>query len=67
MTTLTSNKRYLIYVFQGNTTLGSIRYPLANNGIPHKISVDWLIEQIDADFGKDNWSSFEYYKEPEEA
>jgi len=62
-------KKYRIYVYSGNVKLGSIKYPLPakEEDYPHKISVDWLIEQIDADFGNDNWTSFEYYKELEEA
>lgn len=61
-------KKYRIYVYSGNVKLGSIKYPLVGQlgDFPKQISVDWLIEQIDADFGNDNWTSFEYYKELEE-
>ena len=62
-------KKYRIYVYSGNVKLGSIKYPLVGNpkDFTNQFSVDWLIDQIDADFGNDNWTSFEYYKDPEEA
>ena len=61
-------KKYRIYVYSGDVKLGSIKYPLVGRpeDFPKQISVDWLIKQIDADFGNDNWTSFEYYKDLEE-
>lgn len=62
-------KKYRIYVYSGNVKLGSIKYPLPNTHPSQEeldITVDWLINQINMDFGNDNWTSFEYYKESEE-
>jgi hypothetical protein len=62
-------KRYRIYVYSGNAKLGIIEYPLPNSRPSQtelNISVDWLINQIDMDFGVNNWTSFEYYKEAAE-
>ena len=62
-------KKYQIYVYSGNVKLGSIEYPLPNSRPGQSelnISVDWLINQIDMDFGVKNWTSFEYYKEAAE-
>lgn len=62
-------KQYRIYVYSGDVKLGSIKYPLPNSNPSQaelNISVDWLIDQIDMDYGVNNWTSFEYYKEAEE-
>ena len=57
-------KKYQVYVYSGNVKLGSQTYPLPGRtgDYPDNISVDWLISQIDMQFGNDNWTSFEYYK-----
>ena len=63
-------KKYRIYVYSGNVKLGNIKYPLPNSRPDQSelnISVDWLINRIDMDFGENNWTSFEYYKDLEEA
>lgn len=61
-------KTYGIYVFNGNVKVGAITYPLpapiGHN--PNQITVDWLINRINDDFGENNWTSFEYYKEAAE-
>ena len=59
-------KKYHIYVFNVNVKLGSITYPLFSTHPSESelnISVEWLINRIDMDFGENNWTSFEYYKE----
>ena len=58
--------KFGIYVFNGNVKVGAITYPFPLRDNITEITVDWLINKIDDDFGPTNWTSFEYYKEAAE-
>lgn len=57
---------YSISVYNGDVKIGIIKYPIMGppDVFPKETTIDWLMNQIDQDFGN-NWTSFEYHKQSE--
>lgn len=53
----------IIRVFKGTVMLGTHKYPPLPSNFDSNFDVDWLIEQINKNFGASNWTSYEWVKE----
>lgn len=60
--------RIKIVVRNGDKKVGSVTYACFKRHDKdvmydgHQFEVDWLMHELDHDFGADNWTSFEYFK-----